>query len=256
MGYILAAAGVAAGGALIGGYFSGQASQNAANTQASAADRASAVSQAQYDQTRADQAPYRQAGYGALGGMQQDYYGKNFSMDDFKADPGYQFNLDEGNKAINAAASARGMSNSGATMKALTAYGANMANQQYGAAYDRYNNDKTTTFNRLASLAGLGQTANTQTGAAGMNNSNAIANNTMSAANAQSAAMMAGANATNGAIGGATNSFMQYNMMNQMFPKQGGAAPMSNMSSMGAGGYGAGASTGGYLGNFNLNSEF
>ena len=55
-----------------------------------------------------------QAGYGSAA--------KNFGMSDFNADPGYQFRVSEGEKAIDRAARARGLYNSGGTMKALDRY--------------------------------------------------------------------------------------------------------------------------------------
>ena len=64
--------------------------------------------------------PYQQAGMKAFGQMADGSF--------MNQDPGYQFRLNEGNKAINAAASARGNARGGATMKALTRYGQDYEN--------------------------------------------------------------------------------------------------------------------------------
>jgi hypothetical protein len=56
----------------------------------------------------------------------------------FQADPGYQFRMQEGQKAIEGSAAARGTQLSGATMKALAKYGQNLASDEYGKAYDRF----------------------------------------------------------------------------------------------------------------------
>lgn len=56
---------------------------------------------------------------------------------DFKKDPGYQFRLDEGLKAIRRGAAASGGRGSGATMKALQRYGQNYASGEYQNAYQR-----------------------------------------------------------------------------------------------------------------------
>jgi hypothetical protein len=50
----------------------------------------------------------------------------------FTTSPGYQFRFDQGVNAIDNAASARGMRNSGATLKALTKYGQGVASDEYG----------------------------------------------------------------------------------------------------------------------------
>lgn len=87
---------------------------------------------------------------------------RDFTLADFTKDPGYQFRLDEGEKGINRAASARGGFDSGASLKALDRYDQDYASGEFSNAYNRFNNDRTNRFNRLSSLAGLGTAANTQ----------------------------------------------------------------------------------------------
>ena len=127
----------------------------------------------------------------------RDHSGR-FSMDDFQADPGYQFRMDEGQKAIERGAAARGGLNSGATMKALMNYGQNMAsneyqnaynrfNQDYSNAYNRYNNDTTNKFNRLNTLANYGMSAIGNLGGAGASMANSVSNNLVGMGNAQAA---------------------------------------------------------------------
>lgn len=50
----------------------------------------------------------------------------------FQADPGYQFRLQQGEQAINRAASAQGGRNSGRTLQALQAHGQDLASQEFG----------------------------------------------------------------------------------------------------------------------------
>jgi hypothetical protein len=52
-------------------------------------------------------------------------------------DPGYQFRLDEGSKALQRSAAARGTLRSGATLKGLIDYGQNTASEEYQRAYNR-----------------------------------------------------------------------------------------------------------------------
>ena len=80
----------------------------------------------------------------------------------FRSTPGYQFGLDEGTKAVQASAAARGGLNSGATLKSLQKFGTDYADQQGFTPYA----------NRLASLAGVAQTATNQIGNYGTNYAN------------------------------------------------------------------------------------
>lgn len=204
-----------AGSAIIGGVIQGGAARDAANTQAGAARDASALSDAQFQQQRADQEPWRAAGAKALTGLQDTKFQDTFKMSDYQQDPGFQFRMDEGNKAINAAASSRGMANSGATMKALTRYGQDYGSSEYSKAYDRFNNDRTTQFNRLSSLAGVGQTANAQLASSGNQMAANVGSNIIGAGNAAAAGQVGQANAIGSALNGGANAFVSYQMMNR-----------------------------------------
>lgn len=203
------------GGAVLGGLIQGQAAKDAANTQASAAKDANALQYQMFQQQREDQQPWRDAGAKALGQMQNDEFQDVFSMNKFQQDPGYQFRLSEGEKAINNAAAARGMGNSGATMKALAKYNQDFASNEYTNAYNRFNNDQTNRFNRLSALAGVGQTANNAVANAGTNYANAANSNIIGMGNAQAAGQIGMANATNQALGQGMNSWLQSQVMNQ-----------------------------------------
>lgn len=120
-----------------------------------------------YDQTRADNEPWRESGMRALSDLANPDYQRDFTMADYKEDPGYQFRLSEGQKAIDRSGAARGGSNSGAALKSLARFGQGLASEEYQNAYNRFNGDRDRRFNRLSSLAGIGQTANSQVGAAG-----------------------------------------------------------------------------------------
>ena len=120
---------------------------------------------------------------------------KSFSMEDYQADPGYQFRLSEGNKALERALASRGMyaSMNPAAAKALQDYGQQSASQEYGSAYDRYNINQGNIYNRLANIAGIGQTAvGTQAGV-GQNYANAGTDILTSQGNAITAAKQASA---------------------------------------------------------------
>lgn len=156
------------GAAVVGGvssYASGKAAAKAqkkgAEAQAQQAADQIAEERRQFDLTREDYAPYRETGTKALGSLASMYgVNPNGSTIDMsaavRATPGYQFRLNEGTKAIERSAAARGLLGSGATLKAIARYGQDYASSEY----ENY-------ANRLATLAGVGQTATAGTAAAG-----------------------------------------------------------------------------------------
>ena len=224
-------AGAVVAGSAINAYSSGKAS----DAQQQAAGNASAETAREYDQTRQDQldllkqqredqAPWLSAGKVALAQLASGTGAggsliKPFSLADFQADPGYQFRLDQGTQGIQRATSARGGLYSGATLKALARFNQNTASDEYGNAYNRYNTDQSSQFNRLASIAGLGQTATNQVGQAGQSAYGTIANAGMNASNNISQNMIGAGNArASGYVGGAnalTNGLSQYLNYNQ-----------------------------------------
>jgi hypothetical protein len=179
----ITAAGWAAIGAVGTVAVSAYGSNKAANAQENAAHMAQESGDRQFDisrqdtlaqlaQTREDQAPYRAAGQSALAKIMAGVdtngeFSQKFDGSSLAADPGYQFRLNQGTAALNRSAAATGLSMSGAALKALARFNSGLASDEYGAAYARDSNDKTTRFNRLASLAGIGQTATNATQQAG-----------------------------------------------------------------------------------------
>lgn len=133
-----------------------------------------------------------------------------FNMDYFEEDPGYQFRLEQGNKALQNAAAATGNLNSGRALKDAIGYNSGMASQEYGNAYNRFNNDQTNQFNRLATITGIGQSSASALAGVGQNYANQVGNNLIGAGNAQAAGIVGGANAINQGIGGAANALQGY----------------------------------------------
>ena len=214
-----------------------EAGERAAQQAAAAADRAAQATlqgtresnemlRTMFDQNRRDAQPYMDAGQRALlgleagmedrgpGGMGRDIaYDPNIAAlsrsaadiagerFNFEEDPGYQFRLAEGNRALDRAASAGGRFDSGRAMKDLLRYGQGFASNEFGAASDRFQQDRQnrfgmttgertsqfnmaagdrdSRFNRLSSLAGTGQSVTGQIGQQGMSMAGAAGNNTM-----------------------------------------------------------------------------
>jgi hypothetical protein len=198
--------------AVIGSSIIGGASANkAANTQASAADRAAQLQQQQFDKNIELQAPWREAGVNALGKLQSgDVMGQ--------MDPGYQFRLSEGMKALDRTAASRGGLLSGATLKGAQRYGQGLASQEYGNAY-----------NRLAAMAGIGQTATGAMTGLGSQFASNQGENYMGAANARASGYMGGANAISGGLGQYMNYSQNQNMMNMLGRQRGYVGGMQGM---------------------------
>lgn len=222
------------GAAVVGAAVSSDSSRKAANTQADAAKDANNAQLAMYNQTREDQAPWRAAGQQALsqltaGTAAGGEFNRNFTLADFNRDPGYQFRMDQGQSALERSAAARGGLMNGGTLKALSRYGQDYASNEYDRAYNRFNNDQSARFNRLATVAGIGQTANNLTSTTGTQTASAIGNNTMSGAAAQAAGYVGSSNAwTNAANNGAS----MY-MLSNMGSRQAAAQPSNYYSTDG-----------------------
>ena len=222
------------GSSLLGG----RSSSKAAEVQASASDRAAELQREtareqldlqrrMYEEGVVRQMPFYYAGTNALSRMQGGEYALPSAFTgkvDLGQDPGYAFRLAEGQKALERSAAARGGLLSGATGKALTRFGQEMGSQEYQNAYSRaldaYNAQvqrSTTGYNRLASLAGVGQTTAEQLGAAGRGYAGAsgnilgnMASNVGEAIGAGAQARASGYMGTAGAIGGGLNQYLNY----------------------------------------------
>lgn len=130
---------------------------------------------------------------------------RDFKESDYKEDPGFKFRLKQGEEAINRNALAAGRYDSGAVLKALQEYNSGLASQEYGNAYQRWKADQADKFNRLAGLAGVGQSATQAGNAAAQNAAQYMGNNMMGAGNAAAAGVVGQANAINSGIGNAMN---------------------------------------------------
>jgi hypothetical protein len=193
------------GGGLVGDMMEpltgAQAQRRALEAQQNAARDANSTQLYMFNEQRKDAQPWRDAGVKALGDLGNADFQKDFSMADFQQDPGYQFRMAEGAKALERSAAARGGLNSGGTLKALARYGQDFASNEYGNAYNRFNADRDRRFGRLSSLAGIGQTANTQVAQAGQNYANNVSQNQIGVGNAAAAGQIAQANRMSGLIG-------------------------------------------------------
>lgn len=184
------------------------------------------ANQAQSTLTNALQ-PFVQAGQSTLpsltAGVQPGgQFNTPFNANTFNLyqDPGFQFRLQQGLKAVQAAQNASGLGYSGATLKALNDYAQGQASQAYQQAFQNYQTDIAGQFNRLMGVTGLGaQAAGTfgtslaglQTGAA-----QAIANIQGEIASAIAVGDYNKANALNSTLQAVTGSLGQTAALNQL----------------------------------------
>jgi hypothetical protein len=163
------AAAAAAAGAIGGALISSNATKSAANKQSEATQASLDEQRREFDTNQQNQAPYLAAGRDALGQLQTGI-NKPVTSADVMSDPGYQFGLDQGQTALDRKIAAMGGRVSGAALKGATRYATDYATTGYNAAYQR-GQDR---LNRLAALAGVGQTATNASAQSGQANANAI----------------------------------------------------------------------------------
>jgi len=215
--------GVAVGGAsLIGGLFSANASKQAASEQANAANQAAQLGYKEFQTITGQEKPYMQAGYenlsaldyllgvgskgaahspaaGGYGSLLQPFtaqYMKQYS-------PAYQFQLQQGQQGVlNQNAPSQGAL-SGAALKDLLSYNQNYANTAFNNAFNQYQTQQGNTYNRLAGIAQLGQTAAANTGQQGTALTGQIGQSLTNIGTAQAAGTIGAANALSGGFGNA-----------------------------------------------------
>jgi hypothetical protein len=95
-------------------------------------------------------------------------YAKQFGAEAFEKDPSYAFVQSEGLKALDRSASARGGVMSGGALKGIQRFGQQLASQEFGNAFNRYQTERGARLGTLGGLSSAGQSAsNIMTGAAG-----------------------------------------------------------------------------------------
>lgn len=136
---------------------------------------------------------------------------KDFTIGDFEKDPGYDFRMSEGQKALDRAAGARGGYLSGRALKEGERYAQDYASGEFDKAYNRYNTNRSTKFNMLSGVAGTGQTAVNTGVAAGSNSANNISDLYTQIGNVNAAGQVAGSNAWSTGLSSIGNMFGRSN---------------------------------------------
>lgn len=163
---------------------------------------------------------------------------KPFSMQDFQASPAYQFNLDEGTKAINKASAARGQYYAPATLQGISKYSQGLASNEFQNAYSNYNTNLNNVWNRLSTLSGGGQNAAGNLGTNASQVAGQVGGNITAAGNAQAAGQVGQANAVNSGLGTAYNAYLMNQILGQnqqsSVPSGGSAGIMPGAGDIGA----------------------
>lgn len=189
---------VGAGASLLGGLFGGSSAKKAAQAQADAMREAARMQQEMYYQTRDDLSPWRHLGSDAVEAIGGELGLVPGLASNFQTTPGYQFQVQEGERGVVNNLAALGMRDSGAALKELEKFRQGLAAQEYG----NY-------FARLMGLSGAGQNAAAQTGSLGAQAAAGAGMHTANAGSALGAGVMGSTNMLLGGLGGAANFFGQ-----------------------------------------------
>ncbi len=270
---ISAAAGV--GSAALGSKAAGkaanaqvEASKYAADLQAKSSADALAFQKETWAKQQADMAPFMKVGTDSVstlgdlvkpGGELSKGWDKEFvapTAATEQNDPGYAFRMQEGQKALERSAAARGTVLGGAALKAATRYGQDYSSNEYEKVYGRakgeydtafnvFQTNQANRFNRLAALAGVGQTAAAQLGQEGTAAAQGVSSNLITtganlgnlatqAGNARASGYVGSANAWGNAIGGinssVTDALSLYKLLNPAAKKPGSGGGMFDAS--------------------------
>ena len=199
----------AIGGSAVLGYMG---ANKAAKTQQEGTQAAIASQERMFNTQNEQQRPYREAGYSALSDIagMKPYLTKQYGAEDFKAgiDTSYNFRRVQGNLATTNLLNRAGGAIGGNALQGLTNYGQDLASTEYGNAFNRFQTQRSNIYNTLASIAGIGQTAQGQTNTLAQNTAANIGQAQIAGANAGAGGIVGGVNALTGGLQNYGN--MQY----------------------------------------------
>lgn len=138
---------------------------------------------------------------------------KTFTPKDLESEPGYQFGLTEGEKAIDRLASSRGGYFGGANAKNLIRFNQDYGGTKYGEAFNRDQINKNTTYNMLSGVSGTGANTAGRMAGLGENNATRLSDLITGGANAGAAGTVGAANAINNGISTGINWQQQSRLM-------------------------------------------
>jgi hypothetical protein len=220
---------VSGGLGFLGSQNQANASREASNQQAQVQAQALQAQMIQNQRNQENIAPYLATGSGAAGQLTNRLteLTSPILMDQASLEktPGYQFTLNQGLKATQSGAAARGLGVSGAALKGASNYATGLADNTYKTQFDIANTNQSNAFNRLYQTSALGQNAAVGAGTLGQSNANSQSNilGNMGTTAAQGILGSAAANnqGLNSLAGGMNNLASMY-MMNNLLNRNGG----------------------------------
>ena len=250
MTWVAAAIGGSALLGLFGANKQAKAATSASQMQYQSTQDAAKQQREMFDILNKQQEPYRESGYGALTNInqmlpyftQQQATYKPFTAEDLKTNlaPNYEFMKNQG---LGATGQAMNVGGGGSNVDlARTKFAEDYASNAYQNAVNNYmtqqqqgfnqgQTQQTNIYNRLASLAGIGQTAQSQSNTLGTNTANAISQLGIGGASALGAGQVGAANAYAGGLSNIGNNFM----LSQLLTPQTTAATAGGATTMNPG---------------------
>jgi hypothetical protein len=214
-----------AGASIIGG-------NNAASAQKASAADATAAQEQMFNITQQNLEPYNTTGQSAL--AKENALAGTFNYQPTEAQteqtPGYQFNLNQGLKATQNAAAARGLGTSGAALKGAASYASGLADSTYQNQFQNALSSYNTNLGSYQNIANVGENAAAGVGNAATSTGAAIGSNIIGSGNAQAASYMNSANAISGAGQSGVNGMLTNNLINGMYGQNGASGAGGNSS--------------------------
>lgn len=203
--------GAAIGGSIGGSLDASSAAKDATGAQVSAANYAAALQKQAADASLAfqkqmygdslkRQEPWYNAGVDALKRIQSGLspggeFTTKFTGQTLYDDPSYKWRVEQGQKALEQSAAAKGIQFTGGAQAALQDYGQKSASLEYQAAYNRFYADQDRALGRLGGLASAGSTTAGNLASLGSTLGTNVGNTLTNSAQQQASWLAGGANA-------------------------------------------------------------
>ena len=229
---------VAIGGSALLGYAGAKkqagAAESASQMQYQATQDAAKQQREMFDILNAQQKPYRESGYSALNQINTmlPQFTKEFTSADLikNLDPSYQFMLQQG---LGATGQAMNVGGGGSNVDlARQRFAQEYAKSGAQQAFNNYQTQQSNIYNRLSSLAGIGQAAQSQTNTLGSNTANALSQLGIGGATALGAGQIGASNAMAGGFGGIGNALTLSSLLT---PQGGGGITAGGATTMNPG---------------------
>ena len=199
------------------------------------------------------------------GGLTTQFSFNPYDAQQVASSPEYQFALQQGTDAVQQSQAAKGLLNSGSTLKNLMSFGQGLATQQYQNAYNNalntFQTNRNNTLQSVGLLTNIGQGATNALAGQNLSLAQLFGNNTLSAAQyggnaGLQGAQIAGSALTGGANAGAAGVMGGANAWSNALSGMGNTISQLGTYGYGGGGYGGGSgsfyapTTASYMSNF------